>query len=524
MRRSSIVLAAAAAGALLAPAALWAQSAPASPPVKSPAAPAPLQPTRADLARSYIAFERLLKRAQDAGAMTTERTREVNLAFERATRAFFGGGLAGAAGELDAASRDMLAWLGTPAPEAGAAVLSSLRVRVEPRVTSADAADANIAMTLGSLYEVADPDDVAAIGLRAVLLRADGTRTDRAGVFAGLVRSRSGKSVLEPDRSRLDLAGLAPGSYALSLILPDDREVLREPVYVMPRSPEAIRAEVLAGADKIASANPDLVSAVAVFRSRAELLTSTLNPNIAAQSLADPIALAGDLEADLAALRAGRNPYARRAGDHWRTLDLAGASVPARVYVSAAALATPTGADGGPGLPLVIALHGAGGDENMFFDGYGAGELVRQAAARGFIAVSPANSPFAASPLFFDSLVDEVAKDYPVDRARIYAIGHSLGSGVVAAWANQRANALAAAACIAGFSTFRPGATICPVLVVAGELDVLIPVQRIETGAAQAKAAGLPVEYRYSPNHGHTLVVGAELPAAVEWLLTHVKK
>jgi predicted esterase len=528
MRVPTLVLAAAVAGALLAPVAP-AQQAPAPPqaaaPPAPPATPAALQATRADLARSYIAFERLLKRAQDAGVMTTERTREVNLAFERATRAFFGGGLGGPASELDAAMRDMLTWLGTPVTEPGAGLISALRVRVAPPIIPAGAPDARVGFTVGSLYDVPDPSLAGGLlALRGVLIDASGKPHGQpVGVSVSVVASAGGVRGFPKDKD-LDASNLAAGEYAVALASLDNREILREPVYVMPRSPEAIRAEALAEADKILGAKPDLARAVAVFRSRAELLTSTPNPNNAAQALADPIALAVDLEADLAALRAGRNPYARRPGDHWRTFDLAGASVPARVYVSAEALASPAAGQGGPGLPLVIALHGAGGDENMFFDGYGAGELVRQAAARGFIAVSPANSPFAASPLFFDSLVDQVARDFPVDRSRVYAVGHSLGSGVVAAWANQRANALAAAACIAGFSTFRPGTTICPVLVVAGELDVLIPVQRIETGAKQAQAAGLPVEYRFSPNHGHTLVVGAELPGAIEWLLTHTKK
>lgn len=496
---------------------------PAPAPTPAPAAPRAFTATRADLARGYIAFERLLKRAQDAGVMTTERTREVNLAFERATRAFFGGGLGGPASELDAAQWAMRSWLGEATPP-DSALLGSLRLRMDEQ--SVDLAGfTDVSGVIGSLYDVADVGDAPTITV-GWLVRGDfGSNGE---LTLPVVRS-GGRAHVPPTPvtiERWTLEGEAvrdvvltgPGGVNLTSV---SVPVVREPS-------DARRARLLAWADELHAKRLDLAREIAVFRARAELVASTPNPNNAAQALADPIALHAQLVSEYALLQQGTSPYARRHADHWRTFDLAGASVPARVFVSEAALASPEGAAGAPGLPLVIALHGAGGDENMFFDGYGSGALVRLADRHAFIAVSPANTPFAANPLFLDSLVDEVARDFPVDRSRIYVVGHSLGSGVAAAWAGQRPSShprgLAAAACIAGFSTFRAGSTICPVLAVAGELDVLIPYKQIETGAAQAKAAGLPVEYRFSPNHGHTLVVGAELPGVVEWLLTHVRK
>ena len=43
----------------------------------------------------------------------------------------------------------------------------------------------------------------------------------------------------------------------------------------------------------------------------------------------------------------------------------------------------------GQSVPLVLALHGAGGSENMFFDGYGDGKVARLCAERGWLLAAP---------------------------------------------------------------------------------------------------------------------------------------
>jgi predicted peptidase len=77
-------------------------------------------------------------------------------------------------------------------------------------------------------------------------------------------------------------------------------------------------------------------------------------------------------------------------------------------------------------VPLVIALHGAGGSENMFFDTYGAGAVVKLCAERGWLLVAPRLALIGAPPL--DAIVDALAERYPVDRSRLLVVGHSLGA------------------------------------------------------------------------------------------------
>lgn len=74
--------------------------------------------------------------------------------------------------------------------------------------------------------------------------------------------------------------------------------------------------------------------------------------------------------------------------------------------------------------PLVVALHGAGGSENLFFDGYGNGKIVRLCQERGWMLVAPRvgfNLPLA-------DVLDELHKRWPFDKKCVFIIGHSMGA------------------------------------------------------------------------------------------------
>ena len=105
-------------------------------------------------------------------------------------------------------------------------------------------------------------------------------------------------------------------------------------------------------------------------------------------------------------------------GEFWLTLADSKSSVPVR-------LMAPHAVAKGKPLPLVIAFHGAGGSENMFFDAYGNGKIVRLCRQRGWLLVAPRLS-FLGLGMPVDHMIAEISNLYAVDRQRILVVGHSM--------------------------------------------------------------------------------------------------
>ena len=224
--------------------------------------------------------------------------------------------------------------------------------------------------------------------------------------------------------------------------------------------------------------------------------------------LEDPLRLAGDLAEEIAVAEKGDDPYRRRPGELWRVASQGGTRVPLRVFA-------PAGLGDEPA-PLVVALHGAGGDENLFFHGLGNGRLKALAEEHGFVVVTPLTYPLAASPRLFDAVLEAATGCHRIDASRIYLLGHSLGAMTAAQLAAQRPERFAAVVCIGGGGAAPEGARF---LFVAGEQDPLFPPWRLRRVAEASRAAGARADLRAIPGVGHTLVVGEALPACVAWLL-----
>jgi predicted esterase len=189
--------------------------------------------------------------------------------------------------------------------------------------------------------------------------------------------------------------------------------------------------------------------------------------------------------------------------------DAAGAATPYLLHVPERT--APQG-----GWPVVVAVHGAGGDERMFFGGYGAGIIRELADAHGIAVVTP-RAPLPTDALV--ALVDALAARHPLDASRVALVGHSMGAAIVGRAALERPERFRGVACIAG-SCGSGGAVSAgpPVLMVAGALDPLFRVEMLAAQAESLRQAGRNVEFRALEDEGHTLVVGAALPAAMQWL------
>lgn len=191
-------------------------------------------------------------------------------------------------------------------------------------------------------------------------------------------------------------------------------------------------------------------------------------------------------------------------GQHWLRVPTADGTLSVRLLV-------PPAAD--KPQPLVLALHGAGGSENLFFDAYGDGEVVRQCERRGLYLCAPRQT-FGVPNL--PALVDALAARYPIDRSRVLVIGHSMGAAMAIANAGRAPTRFAAIAALGGGG--EPGngdVTALPFFLAAGSRDFLR--SSAERLRDRLQAAGAPVTWRSYEGVEHLSIVQIALPDLFAW-------
>lgn len=471
----------------------------------APADERPVVLTRADLARSYLRFEQAL--ASDPAALTRDPLR-LNERFDRASLAFFTGRFADSCRDLDLMALELEGRAADPVARfARSLVLHGLPPVI---VAASESGPPPLSLRLAPMWR----DETEAAGSRSPGFELVVAHRSAAALRLAVTFNADGHARIElaPDA----LPAVA-GRLEVSLEWPGGRQPLASATVVR-ASLDGARETLLAALATTPAPTPELAAAHASITARAALLTDSPSPLASAQFLADPLTLLRDVHRELAALRAGRDPFIGRTGDLWRVLQAGDTAVPLRIHVP------PAGAPAAdaPLLPVVIALHGAGGDENMFMDGYGAGLLCRLADARRFVAVAPQTQLFTADPDHLARLLDELARHHPIDRSRVVVVGHSMGAGAAAAMARRHGAALAGVACIAGgaFPTAPAAAgSFARTRLVVGLRDPIVPAPPLLRSARAAQAAGLPITIEEHAEFGHTLLVTHTLPAVIDWLL-----
>jgi predicted esterase len=451
--------------------------------------------TRRDLADAYLVIDHL---AITRGLPPAQRA-EWNRDFDRTTLAFFGGNFARVLRQMHDLTARMV---GDSTQGSASRQLLALRLRSSPRVLTPS--DSAVHLTLTVMYS-----DSAVTAGRTVTLRV--LHPDGSVIAGGAVTipadapvgSAHGVSIASADLA------LGRGRFVVEATLAGAEVTLRAPLYAMEISADSGRAALgRMAAERDANADPQLRAA---FRARLALLADTPDESNSTQFLADPVALTDALMQEVEAIAAGRDPY-RRTGDLWRVLKMPNGEVPLRLYV-------PPQARTERALPVVIALHGAGADENMFLEGYGAGRLRDLADSIGFVLLSPLTTAFVREPGTLDSALALMARSATIDRERVYLIGHSMGGAAAISIASAAREQIRAAVVIAGAGAVPPGGRIAPTLFIAGETDLVIPITRVRVTYNQFTAAGAPVEFEQADGWGHTLIVGAHLERALGWLL-----
>ena len=338
-----------------------------------------------------------------------------------------------------------------------------------------------------------------------------------------------------PLAMELDVAGVEDGSYVIETEVFDGATsigtatlgvVLQKGLDAKLRALEssaatatpAVRADVLYPVDFIRNIN------------RGRITPGTFNA-------AAEIAAA---EAVVAAARGGKDPFKGKTGDMERHYPLEGANeiMPYRVYV-------PKAYTGTTALPLVIALHGLGANEDSFFDSYS--KLPPQLAEKhGFLMAAPLGyrvDGFYGSTImgsgdaaarrrveYSEKDVLEVLRlmkaNYKVDESRIFLMGHSMGAIGTWALASKYPDTWAALVAFSGVGSPALAERMkgIPQFVVHGDNDPTVNVSGSRTMVAALEKLGADVTYLEIKGGNHTDVVVPNLELAFDFLSTQKKK
>ena len=515
--------------------------------------------TRADLARAYVALDRAYMAAAAAASMPggsgwaeSPLRLSAHRSFDGLTSDFFTGNFANAVRKVNALHAELVSAAGVSdfrfdLPQQ---LVSSVKASVTPSrlaQPSLGGTIQSVQVRLTSMYRVQwRPDSQPAADERVgLVLHIGSEHTCGPGITidVGVPRIESG-----PDNARwvwvdttiaVPTKDLAQGWHELRLRMDRDgvdpdkaagpaafAEQNLGVFYVLPEPMSTTRDRLeRAVGEAEATARP---GDALLVRSRIALLVDEPSPNNSAEFQSHPISLTDQIQREIENMRAGSRAFTG-AGDWHLTLPIDGVpTLPVRVVVPESAAAA-IGA--GRRVPVVIALHGAGGDENMFLDAYGAGLIARLAEQRGFIVLSPRTETIMGATTLragdgrpqgnaiFAALLAFASERWDIDPARVYVVGHSMGAAAASALALSERDRLAAVACIAGGPRRAQPPDVAPMLVIAAENDPIIPAAPLQRAAEASAAAGAPIEFIEAAGAGHTLVVNDELPRAIDWLL-----
>ncbi len=246
-------------------------------------------------------------------------------------------------------------------------------------------------------------------------------------------------------------------------------------------------------------------------------------------------------------------------GDQQRHYFFADANTesPYRIYV-------PKGYDGKTKLPLIVALHGAGGNQNYFFKttyqmpdlmekygfifveplgyhsfgGYGAGPLPKVdvpldpgvapnpiAARRPQWTAQETQTVNDLSEKDVMNVLAIVEKEYAVDTSRVYLMGHSMGGMGTWYLGQKYADKWAALGVMSGGFGYvdYPLQRLkgIPIIVTAGGKDTAMHGPQAQGEYARFKAAGLNVSYIEIPDGTHMSNIPSSFPQVIAFLATH---
>ncbi|HKV40104.1 MAG TPA: alpha/beta fold hydrolase [Blastocatellia bacterium] len=168
----------------------------------------------------------------------------------------------------------------------------------------------------------------------------------------------------------------------------------------------------------------------------------------------------------------------------------------------------PNGRDHSRALPVLLLLHGAGGNGSEVLSAWQDfarnNEIILIAPN---LPLDPVFEPIA--PQFFRAVVDDVAADWSIDPHRAYVFGHSMGGYLAFDAAAFDSDSFAAVAVHASFIAPDYVGIVehvkrkIPIALYIGERDLAVPLNRVRATKELLLSRGFPLHYVEIPGHDH---------------------
>lgn len=203
--------------------------------------------------------------------------------------------------------------------------------------------------------------------------------------------------------------------------------------------------------------------------------------------------------------REGKPGWEPVPGDYWMAAPYRGRRVVFRLFVPRRSVSDRP-------IPLVIALHGAGGNEHLFFEGYGLGIILKEAEKRGWAVVAPRAE---MGLIHIGGALEAAGKLLPVDAERIYLVGHSMGGAHSFAAISEFPDRFRAAAILAGAGQPTRPPTDLSLFLGVGEQEIAMLKANVESAYRRLREMGVTeVEYKKYDACDHLMIVREALPDA----------
>ncbi|MGH9751941.1 MAG: prolyl oligopeptidase family serine peptidase [Blastocatellia bacterium] len=393
-------------------------------------------------------------------------------------------------------------------------------------------------------HAVFDPGDKARITISRLFTPDEPI----AGKLSGSISLKDSKrekelkrfTGIEPDFTKpisieAAIPNLADGNYQFTLTLrPKDGEPIVKPAPVLiarglNARVGALKTRAASVAAKLkADKKNDLLLAIPAVEYAASMVEMANSGRLSVER-ADVKGVIGAASAALDRIEKGEHPLGARRGDiHWAYRSAVDDTVqPYRFYI-------PANYDAKKKWPMIVALHGMGGDENSFFAGHDNGAIRRVAEERGYIVVCPkGRGPYsmylASAERDVIDVINEMKRDFSIDDDRVYLMGHSMGGYGSWSIAANNPDIFAAIGPISGGGTpfSRPklkAITHVPWIVVHGDKDPTVPVEESRKMVRAGKELGVEIKYIEVPGGNHGDVVVPAFKEIFDWFDAHKRR